>query len=384
MLSWTFVAAMALLAVLPPRLPARLRTLLLTGVSLGAIVLIWHVPVIALLAASLGVHAVAARLPLLPLATRRWVLRGAIAAVVSAFVVLKLELGTTVGFVTTTSVVGFSYFSLKFIQHLVDAGSGRTRDVDLPAFLCVTFFLPTYAAGPIERTDEFARELRENRRGWLERAAALDRIVIGVGKKFLLADPLLGYAEPIMRDPAAAAPAVVLLGVYAFALGLYLDFAGYSDLAIGAARAAGVRVRENFDSPYLSRNIALLWQRWHMSLTSWLRDFVFVPLTRRVLRHTRHPLASQLTGQMVTMVLCGLWHGLSPHFALWGAYNAAGLGVHAAWRSWRGPVPARRTLANDVLATLTTFHFFAFGLILFACDLSQSGRVLQRLLGLFA
>ena len=139
MLSWTFVAAMALLAVLPPRLPARVRALALAGLSLGAIALIWHVPVVALVAASLAVYAIASRLPALAPATRRWVLGGSIAAIVSAFVVLKLASGGTVGLVTTTSVVGFSYFSLKFIQHLVDAGSGRTRNVDLPAFLCTSF-----------------------------------------------------------------------------------------------------------------------------------------------------------------------------------------------------------------------------------------------------
>jgi alginate O-acetyltransferase complex protein AlgI len=315
---------------------------------------------------------------------RRWILGGAIAAVVLALVVAKVRAAGPASLVTTTSVVGLSYFALKFIQHLVDSGSGRTRHVALPDFLCGIFFLPTYAAGPIERTDEFARELANTERGWLERLASFDRIVVGLGKKLLLADPLLAYAQPLLHDPTSAAPAAVLLAIYAFAFGLYLDFAGYSDVAIGAARVAGVRVRENFDWPYLSRNVGLLWQRWHMSLTSWLRDFVFIPVTRRVLRRTRRPILAQLTGQMVTMVLCGLWHGLAPHFALWGAYNAAGLGAHVAWRSWRGPVPAARHPARDVLGTLATFHFFAFGLVLFACDLSQARHVLQRLLGLFA
>jgi alginate O-acetyltransferase complex protein AlgI len=382
MLSWTFVAAALLLALLPPRLPGRVRAAVLAALSFAAVGLIWHVPVVAVLIAALIVYGIGRALPRLPPGPRQGALGTAITAIVAALVLSKPETGTAASLAATTSVIGLSYFSLKFIQHLADASSGRAGAVDLPAFLCAIFFLPTYAAGPIERTDEFARELGRTDRGWLERVLGLERVVVGIGKKFLLADPLLTYALPLLRDPGSGSPGAVLLAVYAFALGLYLDFAGYSDLAIGAARCAGVQVRENFDSPYASRNIGQLWQRWHMSLTSWLRDFVFVPVTRRVLRRTHHPLASQLTGQMVTMVLCGLWHGLAGHFALWGAYNAVGLGAHAAWRSWRGPVAADVTAASAIVATLGTFHFFAAGLVLFACDLPQAGRVFGRLLGL--
>jgi alginate O-acetyltransferase complex protein AlgI len=169
--------------------------------------------------------------------------------------------------------------------------------------------------------------------------------------------------------------------MYAYAIGLYLDFAGYSDLAIGAARCFGLRVRENFDWPYLSRDLATLWQRWHMSFTGWLRDFVFIPVTRRVLRRTRRPLASQVAGQTVTMLACGLWHGLNWHFAAWGAYHAVGLGGLALWRSIRGASARERVPIRDALTTVATFHFFAFGLILFACDLSRASVFMGRLLG---
>jgi alginate O-acetyltransferase complex protein AlgI len=174
----------------------------------------------------------------------------------------------------------------------------------------------------------------------------------------------------------------VLLAIYAFAFGLYLDFAGYSDIAIGLALCAGVQVPENFDAPYLAKNISLLWQRWHMSLTSWLRDFVFLPATRRLLRWTRRPLLSQVAGQLVTMLLCGLWHGLAWHYAAWGVYNGLGLAGLSAWRAWRGPAPAG-SLGRDALATVATFHFFAAGLVLFACDVTQAGHVGARLLDLF-
>jgi alginate O-acetyltransferase complex protein AlgI len=131
------------------------------------------------------------------------------------------------------------------------------------------------------------------------------------------------------------------VATYAYAFGLYLDFAGYSDVAIGAARCLGVRVRENFDWPYLSRDLATLWQRWHMSFTGWLRDFVFIPVTRRVLRWTRRPLASQVAGQTATMLACGLWHGVDWHFAAWVPITPSG-----SARSPPGGRYAARRLAN--------------------------------------
>jgi alginate O-acetyltransferase complex protein AlgI len=379
-LSWTFVAVALVVALLPPALPTLWRKWTFAVLSLGGAVLVWRVPLVAVLAGAAAVYALGRLLPRVPADRRTWLLAPAIAAIVGMLAVLR-QGGAVTSLVTTTSVIGVSYFALKFIQHLVDSAAGRTREVDLPAFLATIFFLPTYAAGPIERTDEFAQKLAGPRHGALDRFLGLERVVLGVAKKFLLADPLLTYADPIFRDPSSGSAVVVLSAVYAFALGLYLDFAGYSDIAIGIGRCAGIHVRENFDHPYLRRNLTLLWQHWHMSLTTWLRDFIFVPLTRRLLRATRNPLASQVTGQIVTMLLCGLWHGFAWHYAVWGVYNGIGLGALAAWRARRGPAPAGSPL-RGALATLATFHFFAFGLVLFACELRPTARVFVHLLSI--
>lgn len=381
MLSWTFVVAAVALCLIPPGVPAALRTALLAGVSIGAVTIVWHVPIVTLLAGAGLVYAIGLALPRLPAGARGGALGAASLAVVAALVLAKPAANGGAE-TTAASVVGLSYLALKLLQHLVDAADGRAGDVGLPAFLCDLFFLPTYSAGPIERTGRFARELNRTDRSWSERALGLERVVLGIGKKLILADPLLTYAQPLLHDPASGSPLAVLAAIYAFAFGLYLDFGGYSDIAIGLARCAGVQVPENFDAPYLAKNINLLWQRWHMSLTSWLRDYVFLPSTRRFLRWTRRPLPSQVAGQLVTMVLCGLWHGLAWHYALWGLYNGVGLAVLAAWRAWRGPAPAAEPW-RDALSTCATFHFFAAGLVLFACDLPQTGRVAVRLLDLF-
>jgi D-alanyl-lipoteichoic acid acyltransferase DltB (MBOAT superfamily) len=320
-------------------------------------------------------------LPRLDPRVRGRVLAIGIATIVAVLAVAKLHAGPTGTLAASTRIVGLSYFALKFIQHLVDAAAGRAGAVDPLAFVGVVFFPPTYAAGPIERSVDFARAAPHLGPTWDGAALGLERVVFGLGKKFLLADPLLAFAEPAFESPGSVARSSLLLATYAYALGLYLDFAGYSDVAIGAARCLGVRVRENFDRPYLSRDLGTLWQRWHMSFTGWLRDFVFVPVTRRVLRRTRRPLVSQVAGQTATMLACGLWHGVEWHFTAWGAYHAAGLGMLAVWRSVRGAGTGDRGAVRDAVSTLATFHFFAFGLILFACDLPRAGLFVGRLLG---
>ena len=378
MVSWTFVAVVLVLAVLGAWLPRIARPVVLAAVSVVAVGAIWKVPVVPLLAATVAVWALGAVLPRLDEHPRSWALAASVGAVVAGLALCRSGGGDGTTLAAPIRVVGVSYVALKFIQHLVDAAAGRAATVDLPAFVRVIFFVPTYASGPIESTTGFGAKSGDP--SWTAIATGVERIVFGLGKKFLLADPLLAFAEPAFHDPAAATTRTLLLATYAFALGLYLDFAGYSDIAIGSGQCLGVPVRENFNWPYLSADLATLWQRWHMSFTGWLRDFVFVPVTRRVLRRTKRPLASQVTGQMATMLACGLWHGVAWHYAAWGAYHGIGLGSLSIWRARRG-TPGERSTARTALATVATFHFFAFGLVLFACDLRRAAVFASRLLG---
>jgi alginate O-acetyltransferase complex protein AlgI len=394
MLSWSFALAVLALVALPPLGPRALRPALHAALSALGLFLVWQVPLGAVGATCLGVWAAGRLLPRCPPPLRGPLLALAVTAVVAGFVWLKTGAhgvwgqaisppagwGGASGGPAAGAIVGLSYFTLKFVQHLVDAAAGRAAHVGLVDFVCCILFLPTFAAGPIERSDTFARQLATLAPSADDRAQGLERIVFGLGKKLLLGDPLLRYALPVFADPGAATPAATLLAVYAYALGLYLDFAAYSDMAIGAGRAAGLRIRENFDRPYLQPDIAALWQHWHMSFTGWLRDFVFLPVTRRTLRASGHALGSQVTGQLVTMTVCGLWHGFAWHFALWGLYHGVGLAGLTLWRRWRGKAPAAAW--RRVLATLATFHFFAFGRVLFANALPGTARVFARLLGL--
>jgi alginate O-acetyltransferase complex protein AlgI len=377
-ISWTFALSALILAIVPQWLPPRGRALAVAALSAAALVVVWSPPIAPILAASLAVYGLGRVLPRLSGRAQTALLWGAIAAILSTLVAFRAAaLGRTT-LVAGTAVLGLSYFSLKFIQHLVDATGPRPPASDLPGFMASILFLPTFSAGPIERTGDFGRELARPVPPWSERVLGVERVLFGLAKKLLLGDPLLAFAEPILRDPWHAARGALWLGAYALTLALYLDFAGYSDIAIGAAQCAGLKVRENFDSPFLARNLNLLWQRWHMSLTGWLRDFLFVPIARRMLRLTKRPFLSQATAQTATMLACGLWHGLAWNFAAWGLYHAGALTGLAAWRSWRGPAP-KGTPVRDALSTLLTFHVFAFGAILFGAELHTALVFLGRM-----
>jgi alginate O-acetyltransferase complex protein AlgI len=396
MISWSFACATLLLALVPPTLPAPLRTPVLLVVSLAGVTLVWELPVFGIAGVAVAVWGLGAMLPRIPHRARGMVVAIAVGAVVASLAWLRLRSPSRDSLVPATAIVGLSYFSLKFIQHLVDAGAGRVRHVGPASFLVAVVFPSTYAAGPIERTNEFADKLAAPPLAWAERLSGLERIVFGLAKKLLVGNPLLAYAEPVFAVPALAGRGTLWLATYAFAVALYLDFAAYSDIAIGSARLAGIRVRENFDHPYVQPNLALLWQRWHMSLTSWLRDFVFVPVARRALRITGRPLVSQAIAQMTTMLLCGLWHGVAWNFVAWGLYHGALLAALGALRARRTAraasvtaVPAGASSAATgvtstsrlryVAAVLVTFHAFAIGLVLFGCPLRTALHFIARM-----
>ena len=169
------------------------------------------------------------------------------------------------------------------------------------------------------------------------------------------------------------------LASFAFTFQLYFDFSGYSDLAIGIARLFGYRIMENFNWPYLARNVSDFWKRWHMSLTGWFRDYVFIPLGG-----SRGTLGLTIRNTLLVMAITGLWHGAGWHFVLWGLYHALGL---IAWRLYRRcllPVLSQRSnflesRTANVLSILLTFNFVNIGWIFFACDTGQSIYVLTRM-----
>ncbi|HBF39442.1 MAG TPA: hypothetical protein DDW50_19250, partial [Firmicutes bacterium] len=237
------------------------------------------------------------------------------------------------------SAIGLSYMFFKLIHVLVDTYRGRLKNLDPVTFLNYLFFFPTYISGPIDRYQNFCRWIgggsRRNQ-GLLFRAAFF-RIFEGVVKKFIFVPLLIGYAKDFGQVHLSNLFLVnMAISLIAYSFYLFFDFSGYSDLAIGVAMLLGFKVPENFKSPYLSRNIAEFWKRWHISLSSVLREYIFLPLVRGISKHfVRVPrLVGTLGGYLTTFLICGLWHGNTLNFVFWGLWHGIGLSVHKLWCVW--------------------------------------------------
>lgn len=225
-------------------------------------------------------------------------------------------------------VVGLSYVSFRLIL-LCRAAS---RAADPPAVgkaLEYTLFPPTFLSGPIEPCERFSKGVVPQTLSRTELFASLLRIATGLGKKLVLVEPLGVFADANFSRTAPGAD--LWAGLVAYSLFLYLDFSAYSDLAIGASRLFGYSIGENFNWPYLSASISEFWTRWHISLSQFLRDQVFIPLSARALNIkslSERPLLTASLASLTTMTLCGMWHGDRLSFALWGLGHGIFLAAH--------------------------------------------------------
>lgn len=223
--------------------------------------------------------------------------------------------------------LGISFYTFQAISYMVDV---YRRDIaaeqnTLRVFLYISFF-PQLIAGPIVRASRFLPQLEIRKSYCSENMRfGLQKIFVGVLKKVVVADSMAGFVDPIYSNPSVYSGFALLLATYAFAVQIYCDFSGYSDIAIGVARIFGFRLGENFNSPYLSGNLQEFWRRWHISLSSWLRDYLYVPLGG-----SRKGVLKTYRNLLFTMLLGGLWHGASYNFIIWGAMHGIWLSVERA------------------------------------------------------
>ncbi len=285
--------------------------------------------------------------------------------------------------------LGFSYLAFRLLHTFRDRQSGRLPPVSLAEYAVYAVFFPALTAGPIDRLERFVADLHRPRpldsQGWLE---AGKRLTLGLFKKFVLADTLALIALGPVNALQVHSPGWTWVLLYAYSLQLYFDFAGYTDMAIGLGRLMGIQLPENFNAPYLKPNLTQFWNNWHMTLTQWIRAYVFNPLTRALRASNRSIPAAIiiLAGQLSTMLLIGLWHGITWNFALWGLWHALGLFVHNRWSEWTRPRLAalsgvRRRLL-DLGGVVLTFHYVTLGWVWFALpDPLTSWQVFLKLMG---
>lgn len=274
--------------------------------------------------------------------------------------------------------VGISFFSFHAISLMVDAWRRRipvkVRVVD--ALLYVAFF-PQLVAGPILRAATFLPALAQPRDPTnIDLPLAMQRIGLGLFKKVVLAQLLASaLVDPVFEAPGEHSSIEVLLGIYGYAAQIFCDFSGYTDLAIGSAALLGYPMPENFDAPYSAKSPQEFWRRWHISLSTWLRDYLFIPLGG-----SKGSAARTAAALGLTMVLGGLWHGAALTFVAWGAFHAVGLIVHRGWAALPAVKTLRENSAWGVLAQVLTFHFVCAGWVLFRSpSLGVAGEVFTAL-----
>ncbi|MET0556484.1 MAG: MBOAT family O-acyltransferase [Vicinamibacteria bacterium] len=219
--------------------------------------------------------------------------------------------------------VGISFYTFQEMSYTIDVYRRRIQPTrDLMLFATYVSFFPQLVAGPIERADQLMPQLRTVHRFDLARLQeGVGLIFIGLFKKLCLADRLMPFLLPRFRGPSEFDGWDLALALPAMAVALYLDFGGYTDIARGSARLFGIELVRNFDYPFTSTNPGELWQRWHASLTSWMRDYAFVALP-----------GSPALSMLIPAALLGLWHGAGWRFLLWGIGNGLALVVYVTWR----------------------------------------------------
>lgn len=303
------------------------------------------------------------------------------------FMAAAANAATTAGIQTTAphldlvAPLGISFFIFQSLAYVIDVYRKDTEPAKsyLDYFAFVAFF-PTIIAGPILRARDLLNRLRE--RVTLDNAAgaqALFLIAIGLTKKIAIADYLsANLVERVFDFPERFSSLEVLAAVYGYALQIYADFSGYSDIAIGSALLLGFRLPANFNAPYRAANLPEFWRRWHISLSTWLRDYIFFSLAGKRARS----LGVMYGGLVVTMLIGGLWHGPTWTFVIWGLLHGVGLVVARLWEKARkrygfGEAGAR---ARRVLAMFVTFHFVCFAWIFFRAEsLDAALGVLKQL-----
>ena len=309
---------------------------------------------------------------------RKWILAAAIAIHLGLLATFKyfdflvgsfnglahtLGLGRELPFIEIILPVGISFFTFHGISYVVDVYRGDVpvcrRFTDM--LLYISFF-PQLVAGPIVRASYFLPQLAKPSADGIPIGPALVLILGGLFKKVVIANYLAtDLVDPVFASPLDQGGPDLLLAAYGYAVQIYCDFSAYSDMAIGFAALLGFRFPRNFNQPYRSQRLAEFWRRWHISLSSWLRDYLYIPLGG-----SRKGALRTYANLLVTMLLGGIWHGAAWKFVFWGALHGGGLAIERAIEPVIGAMP--KTLLGRLVSTLIVFHFVCLGWVFFRAD----------------
>lgn len=353
------------------RLPGNGARILFAALASTAVVFYWDPQGAAMLLAQTGlVFWLGGKLREKPDASL-WRFAGAMTVPLSALLFFKYfsPIAAKAGWLPAIAVpIGVSYYSFKHMHFLIESSRGKLGGRSFITYVAYVFFLPMFSAGPIERFDRFSEQVPELAFSWGNVSLGLERILIGAIKKFVVADYFLGamYLNPRVPDEAfvlltSGSPQLewyqlLIAGVVKYAY-IYMDFSGYTDMVLGVSLLFGVRLMDNFNFPFLRPNLAEFWRNWHISLSSWARDYVYFPVLARF-RSTELAL-------IATMTTIGLWHGLRSAWVLWALHHSIGLIILARYHRWVRRKPRiqafRASRLGYVLGVTATIWYVSVG-----------------------
>jgi alginate O-acetyltransferase complex protein AlgI len=275
---------------------------------------------------------------------------------------------------------GISFYTFEAISYIVDVYHRKIpAEKSLPRFLLFILFFPHLVSGPIVRAKDFLGQTRRPKRwNWLRVQLGVQLFLMGAFKKLAIADRMALFCDPVFQNPEAYRTTACWLAVLAYGLRIYCDFSGYSDMAVGLGHLFGYKLTANFNMPYLSANVAEFWRRWHISLSSWLRDYLFIPLGGSYGSRWR-----TYRNLMIVMTLGGLWHGAAWGYVLWGIAHGTLLIIHRMFREicqqrarWQ---QALSSPPGWLLRIAVTFITVNLCWVLFQPDLSRAWTMYQHL-----
>jgi alginate O-acetyltransferase complex protein AlgI len=317
----------------------------------------------------------------------RWCLFGIVQAVIILFVFKYLTFATSnwnqlaaalnlpaLGPISRWLLpLGISFFTFEFIHFAADSYQGKIGKTSIRDYAAFILFFPSMVAGPIKRFQDFGPKLRAARFDPTLAQQGVTRILAGLAKKHVLADTFSLWAGKLNGPELYTGHWYEIAGwIFAYGMQIYFDFSGYSDIAIGSGYLFGIVIPENFNWPYLSRNISEFWRRWHISLSSWIRDYVYIPLGG-----SRRGEGRTALNLVVAFTISGIWHGAANNFAAWGLWHGLLLVAH---RLWQQRLPRLAARVPEVAAICLTFLAVNLGWAFFCMDMSRALVAFSRIL----
>ncbi|WCK55551.1 MBOAT family protein [Aneurinibacillus sp. Ricciae_BoGa-3] len=270
--------------------------------------------------------------------------------------------------------LGISFFTFTQIAYLMDSYRGETKEYNLLTYSLFVTFFPHLIAGPILHHRDIIPQFHRLRNfvfSHKNMAAGIVIFIMGLGKKVLIADSIAGWAAPVFAHAHDVNAWQAWIGAISYTFQLYFDFSGYSDMAIGLGLMLNIRLPINFNSPYKAESIIDFWRRWHITLSAFLKDYMYITLGGN-----RHGKIKKMRNLFITMLLGGLWHGAGWTFVIWGALHGLYLMINHGWRTFKRPLPRP-------IGWLVTFVFVVIAWVFFrAQSLGDAWAILQAMFGM--